>query len=83
VTAMTPRTNRRLLHLLISAEAGRALPVVLEQHRSGVGRPTMVLGPAVADLTIPAGLDVTLLGREFDERALLALIDEADVVCVW
>lgn len=80
---MTPRSPRRLLHLLISADAGRALPIVLEQQRSGAGRLTMVLGPAAADLTIPAGLEVKLLGGEFDERALLALVDEADSVCVW
>jgi hypothetical protein len=80
---MTPHSPKRLLHLLISADAGRAIPIVLEQQRSGAGRPTMVLGPSIADLTIPAGLDVKVLGGEFDERALLALIDEADSVCVW
>ena len=74
---------RRLLHLLISNDAGEALPIILEQQRSGVGRPTMVLGPAVADLTIPAGVEVKLLGGEFDERALLALIYESDSVSVW
>jgi len=80
---MPTRPPRRLLHLLISAGAGKALPLVLEQQRSGVGRPTMVLGPSAADLTIPAGVEVRVLGNEFDERALLALIDESDSVAVW
>jgi hypothetical protein len=80
---MTPSAPKHLLHLLISADAGRALPIILEQQRSGAGRPTMVLGPAVADLTIPAGLEIKLLGGEFDEQALLALIDRADSVCIW
>jgi hypothetical protein len=80
---MTAHSPKQLLHLLISADAGRALPIVLEQQRSGADRPTIVLGPAVTDLTIPTGLDVKLLGGEFDERALLALIDESDSVCVW
>jgi len=80
---MLTRSPRRLLHLLISTDSGRALPVVMEQQRSGAGRPTMVLGPAAADLTIPAGLEVRVLGGGFDERALLSLIDESDSVTVW
>jgi hypothetical protein len=79
---MPTQTPRRLLHLLISADAARAVPLVLEQQHAG-NRPRLVLGPMVADLTIPAGLDVTLLGGEFDERALLKLIDESDSVSVW
>jgi hypothetical protein len=79
---MSPPTPRRLLHLLISADAGKALPLVLAQQRAG-NRPTVVLGPMVADLTMPAGVKVTLLGGEFDERALLKLIDGADSISVW
>ena len=80
---MPTQRPRRLLHLLLSTDSGRALPIVMEQQRSGAGRPVMVLGPAAADLTIPAGVEVRVLGNEFDERALLALIDESDSVAVW
>jgi len=70
------------LHLLLSIDSGKAIPLALEQQRAG-HKPTVVLGPAVADLTIPAEVRVRLLGDQFDERALLALIDEADSVIVW
>lgn len=79
---MTIPAPRRLLHLLISIDSGKALPLVLAQQRAG-NRPTVVLGPVVADLTIPAGLRVKVLGGEFDDRALLKLIDESDSVSVW
>jgi hypothetical protein len=74
---------RRLLHLLISDDSAKALPIALEQQQQGVGQPLLVLGPAVAGLTVPAGLETRRLSSQIDEGALLALIYESDSVSVW
>jgi len=74
--------SRRLLHLLLSNDAAQALPIVLEQQRAG-HRLRLVLGPAAAGLTVPAGVEAKRLGSQIDERALLAMIDDADAVTVW
>jgi hypothetical protein len=76
-------SSRRLLHLLISDDSAKALPIALEQQRRGVGRPLLVLGPAAAGLTVPAGLETARLSSQIDDGALLALIYEAESVSVW
>lgn len=80
---MADATSRRLLHLLISDNSAKALPIALEQQRRGAGRPLLVLGPAAASLTVPAGLEAKRLSSQLDERELLRLIYESDSVSVW
>jgi hypothetical protein len=92
---MTDQPTRQLLHLLISPHAAKAFEIATQQQQSGLGRPVLVLGPAAARLTPPAGVETLLLeeaqktpaagaSRErIDYHRLLTLIFEAESVSVW